>query len=62
VRLIFAKLINQENELLLLDEPTNHLDIQSKEIIEKVLLNLKEEYFLFRMTRILGQLLTQKRN
>ena len=37
VRLIFAKLIHQENELLLLDEPTNHLDIQSKEVIEKAL-------------------------
>ena len=37
VRLIFAKMIHQENELLLLDEPTNHLDIQSKEVIEKAL-------------------------
>lgn len=37
VRLIFAKLIHQENQLLLLDEPTNHLDIQSKEVIEEML-------------------------
>jgi ATPase subunit of ABC transporter with duplicated ATPase domains len=37
VRLIFAKLVHQENELLLLDEPTNHLDIQSKEAIEEAL-------------------------
>ncbi|MFH1838578.1 MAG: ribosomal protection-like ABC-F family protein [Candidatus Kuenenbacteria bacterium] len=41
VRLIFAKLTNQENELLLLDEPTNHLDVQSQEIIENALLNYK---------------------
>lgn len=41
VRLIFAKLVHQENELLLLDEPTNHLDIQSKEIIEEALLNFE---------------------
>jgi ATP-binding cassette subfamily F protein 3 len=37
VRLIFAKLVNQQNELLILDEPTNHLDIVSKESIEAAL-------------------------
>jgi len=41
VRLIFAKLTCQKNELLILDEPTNHLDIISREIIEKSLNDYK---------------------
>ena len=36
-RLVFAKLMNQNNELLVLDEPTNHLDIISRECIEAAL-------------------------
>lgn len=37
VRLVFAKLMSQRNELLILDEPTNHLDIVSKESVEQAL-------------------------
>jgi ATP-binding cassette subfamily F protein 3 len=39
VRLIFCKLVHQENHLLLMDEPTNHLDISSKEVVEAALRN-----------------------
>lgn len=38
VRLIFAKLMNEGANVLILDEPTNHLDIDSKEALEKALL------------------------
>jgi ATP-binding cassette subfamily F protein 3 len=38
VRLVFAKLTNERNELLVLDEPTNHLDIPSRESIESALM------------------------
>lgn len=37
VRLTFAKLTHQDNELLILDEPTNHLDLQAREAIEDAL-------------------------
>ncbi|MEX2008221.1 MAG: ABC-F family ATP-binding cassette domain-containing protein [Candidatus Spechtbacterales bacterium] len=37
VRLMFAKLVVQKNEMLVLDEPTNHLDIPSVEAIEHAL-------------------------
>ena len=39
VRLALCKLMLKQANFLILDEPTNHLDIESKEALEKALLN-----------------------
>lgn len=41
VRVAFAKLILEDNNLLLLDEPTNFLDIPTREAIEEALFDYK---------------------
>jgi macrolide transport system ATP-binding/permease protein len=40
-KLGFMKLITEKPNLLILDEPTNHLDIETKEVIEKAILNFE---------------------
>lgn len=59
VRVIFLKLILQDNNLLVLDEPTNFLDINTREIIEDALLDYEgailfvshDRYFIQKMAQ-----------
>lgn len=61
-RVIFTKLILQEDNLLLLDEPTNHLDMDSREMLELALENYEgtilaishDRYFINRFATHIG--------
>ena len=53
VRISLCKIMNQHPNVLLLDEPTNHLDIESKNTIEKILLNYKGTILLISHDRYL---------
>lgn len=46
-----CKLINRESNILVLDEPTNHLDVDAKDELKGHLLNIKEVFLWYAMSR-----------
>lgn len=61
-RLMLCRLVLTEPDVLVLDEPTNHLDVESREVLEQVLLDYKGAIIFvshdrFLLDRIAGQLL-----
>ena len=54
-RLCIARALTAEPEILLLDEPCSALDVKSTQIIEQLLLELKEEYTIVIVTHNLFQ-------
>ncbi|WZU00699.1 ATP-binding cassette domain-containing protein [Erysipelothrix sp. D19-032] len=60
VRIKLMEIMHRKHNLIILDEPTNHLDIQSREILEEVLMQYQGTLIVVTMIAISYAVLMSK--